>query len=125
MSVPFYRMSIEIDDRSEDFPCATLLYACLNNRIIIIKHLLETGEFDDCILEIIRLLVTNNNYRHICDYYKKDNDSQNEEPRWEYEAIRRRFEEQNLPQKEWNNFLINEWDRPKKICNKKSKRTWF
>jgi hypothetical protein len=41
----------------EHVHCSTLYYACIFNRIIIIKYLLDTSLFDDCIVSVINKLV--------------------------------------------------------------------
>jgi hypothetical protein len=46
-----------------DLPCSTLYYACLFNRIVIIKHLLDTSLFDDCIVLVINKLLENRSWQ--------------------------------------------------------------
>lgn len=50
---------VEFNVREPDLPCSTLYYACLFNRIVIIKHLLDTSLFDDCIVLVINKLLEN------------------------------------------------------------------
>jgi Txe/YoeB family toxin of Txe-Axe toxin-antitoxin module len=63
---------VDFHFREHDLPCSTLYYACLFNRIVIIKHLLDTSLFNDCIILVINKLLENRSLP-IREYNKLDN----------------------------------------------------
>jgi hypothetical protein len=79
-----------------DDTCPLLLYACMNGRNVIVNYLLETSMFNDYIIEIINILLNNDNYTYICDYYIKENDSESKYYKTSYEYFKEKAIEQNI-----------------------------
>jgi hypothetical protein len=85
-----------MDKRDREDTCPLLLYACMNGRNVIVNYLLETSMFNDYIIEIINILLNNDNYTYICDYYIKENDSESKYYKTSYEYFKEKAIEQNI-----------------------------
>ena len=85
-----------MDMMDREDTCPILLYACMNGRNVIVKYLLETSMFNDYIIEIINILLNNNIYTHICDYYIRDNDSESKYAKWRGDYFKEKAIEQNI-----------------------------
>ena len=85
-----------MDTMGREDTCPILLYACMNGRNVIVKYLLETSMFNDYIIEIINILLNNDIYTYICDYYIRDNDSESKYDKISSEYFKEKAIEQNI-----------------------------